>query len=238
MNRLKLMKLVFVTSITGMLNSYGQQSFYSRAPDSPVINFVTAPSSTNETKINGSPYLEETFTQGKVIKKGKTQLVAMMRYNAYTNEVEIKDGSMKEGYSSLYKRSEFKAIIGDKTYGIHVFKDNDGALRSSYFIELNQGDTKLLFKPEAILRQARRPDTSYGRYVPPTYVWNNSYYIIDNGNSGDENYAVETRLSKRRILKYLNTDTESLKQYIKREDLNLRHKEDVVDLFHFYNTLD
>ena len=237
MKKNSLKNLAFVFGIMCYFHSFAQQTLYSRAPDSPVINFVTSNSSIDEAKTKGSPYLDKNFVQGKVVRKGKTQLVANMRFNAYTNEVEIQDGTLKQGYASLYKRREFQAVIGGKTYSINVYKDKDGSLKSSYFVELNKGNLKLLFKPEVILRPARRPNTSYGRYVPPTYIWNSSYYIFDTTKPTEENYAVEIGLSKNNILKYTGNKKDVMKQFVKDSNLNLRREDDVISLLDYYNSI-
>ena len=57
------------------------------------------------------------------------------------------------------------------------------------------------------------------------------YYM----QKGDEP-AIETKLSKRKILSFLDDSSEVLKQFIKKNELNMRSESDIIILINFYNT--
>jgi hypothetical protein len=48
--------------------------------------------------------------------------------------------------------------------------------------------------------------------------------------------AIETKLSKRKILSFLDGNSEILKQFIKNNELNMRSESDIIKLINYYNT--
>lgn len=226
-----------VTIITLTLNTTYGQNAYSPIPEEGIVNFITSSTEIEPSKAKGSPYLNEEFIHGEVIVDDKVKEVGKMRYNAYRNEVEILDNISKDSYYSLLKRAYIRVEIGGRNYSIYTYVDSDKSIKTSYFSDLNDGKVKLLFKPEAILKQARRPSTSYEKYVPPTYVWNSSYYILDKVNTDSENHAVKVRLTKNNILGFTGTQKEEMKTYIKENKLNLRQEKDVINFLNYFNSL-
>lgn len=226
-----------VTIITLTLNTTYGQNAYSPIPEEGIVNFITSSTEIEPSKAKGSPYLNEEFIHGEVIVDDKVKEVGKMRYNAYRNEVEILDNISKDSYYSLLKRAYIRVEIGGRNYSIYTYVDSDKSIKTSYFSDLNDGKVKLLFKPEAILKQARRPSTSYEKYVPPTYVWNSSYYILDKVNTDSENHAVKVRLTKNNILDFTGTQKEEMKTYIKENKLNLRQEKDVINFLNYFNSL-
>lgn len=230
--------LVFKVVLLGLLCfKFGsaQQPAYSSAPDTHILSFISIDIDDNDSKAKGSPYVNECFEVGEVSINDKVQLKEKMRYNAYKNEIEVLDKNSPDSYYSLLKRAYISVEIGDTPYAIYTFVDSNGSVRTSYFSERNQGAIKLLFKPEAILRQGRKPATSYEKYVQPRYIWNNSYYILDNRNPSDNNHAYKVKLKKNSILDFTGGRKEEMKKYIKEQNLNLRREEDVISFLNYFN---
>ncbi|MEP2059847.1 MAG: hypothetical protein ABJJ05_18710 [Maribacter litoralis] len=231
----KYLMVIFVANFA--ISSINGQNAYSPVPEEGIVNFVTSSTEIEPSKAKGSPYLNEEFVHGEVIVNEKVEEVGKMRYNAYRNEVEILDNLSKDSYYSLLKRAYIKVEIEGKLYRIYTYVDNDKSIKTSYFTDLNEGGLKLLFKPEALLKQARSPSTSYEKYSPPTYVWNSSYYILDNRNKDKENHAVKIRLTKNNILDFTGSRKNEMKLYIKENKLNLRKEQDVITFLNYYNSL-
>lgn len=230
--------IIYLVVSLGMTVSknYGQQA-YSTSPENPIISFATQ-STVYDDKAKGSPYLNENFQYGEVEINDKLALTGKMRFNAYRNEVEILEDNKDDAYYSLLKRSYIKVRIGDKPYNIYQFKDKPGVgIRTSYFIELNAGPVVLLFKPEAKLKKGRTPSTSYDKYVPPTYVWSSSYYLVNKDN-GKDAVAVKVRLNKKDFLRFFGeSNQKELVDFIKAKELKVKHEEDAIKLVEFYNDL-
>ncbi|QWX83072.1 hypothetical protein H0I23_11480 [Cellulophaga sp. HaHaR_3_176] len=235
---IKITKLFTLTTIVlfCVKSSFAQQA-YSPVPEEGIVNFVTSTTEITDSKTNGTPYLNESFVDGEIIVNDKVELVGKMRFNAHGNEVEILNNDAIDSYYSLLKRSYISVRIGNKKYRIFTYKDSRDAVRTSYFSDLNEGGLKLLFKPESVLKQARRPSTSYEKYVPPTYVWNSSYYILDQSNKDQENHAIKIKLSKNNILDFTGDKKEEMKIYVKENKLNLKKEEDVISFLNYYNSV-
>ncbi|MEP3374651.1 MAG: hypothetical protein ABJL43_00910 [Maribacter dokdonensis] len=231
----KILTVIFIA--TFVINNVNGQNAYSPVPEEGIVNFVTSSTEIEPSKAKGSPYLNEEFVHGEVIVNEKVEEVGKMRYNAYRNEVEILDNLSKDSYYSLLKRAYIKVEIDGKLYRIYTYVENDKSIKTSYFTELNEGPLKLLFKPEALLKQARTPSTSYEKYSPPTYVWNSSYYILDNRNKDSENHAVKVRLTKNNILDFTGSKKNEMKLYVKGKKLNLRKEQDVIAFLNYFNSL-
>tara|TARA_R110001583_G_scaffold149335_1_gene301350 strand:- start:7432 stop:8142 length:711 start_codon:yes stop_codon:yes gene_type:complete len=234
----KMIKKFTVFTIAALaFNSVNAQNAYSPVPEEGIVNFVTSNTEIEPSKAKGTPYLNEDFVHGEVIVDDKVKEVGKMRYNAYRNEVEILDNISKDSYYSLLKRAYIKVEIDGKNYSIYTYVDSNESIKTSYFTDLNKGALKLLFKPEALLKQARSPSTSYEKYVPPTYVWNSSYYMLDETNANAENHAVKVRLTKKSILDFTGAQKEEMKLYVKENKLNLRQEADVIIFLNYYNSL-
>lgn len=220
-----------------VMKSYGQQA-YSATPENPILSFTTK-STVYDEKAKGSPYLNEDFQYGEVEINDKLALTGKMRFNAYRNEVEILEEDKNDAYYSLLKRSYIKVKIGDKPYNIYQYRDNSEGIRTSYFVELNDGPVILLFKPEAKLKKGRAPSTSYDKYIPPTYVWSNSYYLVNKDKGDKDAIAVKVRLNKKDFLRFFDESDheEVVESFIKSQGLKVKREEDALKLVKFYNNL-
>ncbi|MGB2759998.1 MAG: hypothetical protein WBC58_08560, partial [Maribacter stanieri] len=153
----KILTVIFIA--TFVINNVNGQNAYSPVPEEGIVNFVTSSTEIEPSKAKGTPYLNDEFVHGEVIVNDKVEEIGKMRYNAYRNEVEILDNISKDSFYSLLKRAYIKVEIGGKMYSIYTYVDNDESIKTSYFTNLNEGNLKLLFKPEALLKQARSPST-------------------------------------------------------------------------------
>lgn len=182
-----------------------------------------------DVEIEGTPFMNPTYKQGETVINGKSKTKALMRYNAYYDSIELLDEN--KGPRKLLRRKSIEAVFDGKTYKIYTYSDF-GKIREGYFNPLNEGETKLLFKPKKIFIQAEKPENGYDKYDPPTYKDISTYYIV----KGDAP-AIKTKLSKKQILKHLGKNTQQIKNYMTAEKLNLKKENDVIQLIDYYNSL-
>lgn len=199
-------------------------------PEGAPVNFLTKNKSYEDVEAAGSPYLEEEFKYGRVYAYDSLQIKGEMRYNAYKSEIEVAEKD--DSYFSLLKRPYITVQIEDDWFKMLPYKDENDLDRVAYFNPLNQGEAVLLFKPEVKLRRGRVPNTSYDRYVPPTYLDISSYYI----KLGEEP-ARKIRLKKKDLLQALKAKKEAVVEYVKENDLKLNRESDAIRLINYYNTL-
>ena len=181
-----------------------------------------------EVPIDGSPYMNEIFKKGKTIINGKHTSDALMRYDAYRDAIEIKNEN--DIARTLLRRSNIVADIDGTIYMVREYRES-GENKLGYFNPLNEGYARLLKKPKKIFVQAENPENGYDTFKPAKYQDISMYYI----QKGDEP-AIETKLSKRKILSFLDDSSEILKQYIKKNELNMRLESDIIQLINYYNT--
>ncbi|SEL51430.1 hypothetical protein SAMN04488008_10484 [Maribacter orientalis] len=181
-----------------------------------------------EVPIDGSPYMNEIFKKGKTIINGKHTSDALMRYDAYRDAIEIKNEN--DVARTLLRRSNIVADIDGTIYMVREYRES-GENKLGYFNPLNEGYARLLKKPKKIFVQAENPENGYDKFKPAKYQDISMYYM----QKGDEP-AIETKLSKRKILSFLDDSSEILKQYIKKNELNMRLESDIIQLINYYNT--
>tara|TARA_R110000744_G_scaffold153942_1_gene268519 strand:+ start:371 stop:1060 length:690 start_codon:yes stop_codon:yes gene_type:complete len=181
-----------------------------------------------EVPIDGSPYMNEIFKKGKTIINGKHTSDALMRYDAYRDAIEIKNEN--DIARTLLRRSNIIADIDGTIYMVREYRES-GENKLGYFNPLNEGYARLLKKPKKIFVQAENPENGYDTFKPAKYQDISMYYI----QKGDEP-AIETKLSKRKILSFLDDSSEILKQYIKKNELNMQSESDIIQLINYYNT--
>jgi hypothetical protein len=181
-----------------------------------------------EVPIEGSAYVNETYTMGKTYVNGR-EMNLLMRYNAISDQVEMIDKRQKR--FNLLKRLDLKAEIEGKTYVLKDFYEN-GALKQAYFNPLNEGKVVLLFRPKKVFIQAERPENGYDTYDPPRYKDDSRYYL----QRGVEP-AEEISLSKGQVLRFLRDQSSEVKAYIRQHDLKLRDEAEIIQVLEFYNGL-
>ena len=175
--------------------------------------------------VQGSPYLSEGFVNGMVhTDKGKPY-AAMLRYNGYSDQIEMKD---MDKTISLLKRDYISATIAGKKYAIKNYKGKD-AEKQGYFVVLNEGGFQLLLKQEKEFVDGKEANTSYGNSIPAKFVEKNTYFL-KNGDMA----AVETKLKKKDILKLLENRQELL-DFVSDNGLKLKTEAEVIKLLNFAN---
>ncbi len=182
-----------------------------------------------EVPIEGSPYFVELYVVGNTFVNGRNVRL-LMRYNAFSDQIEMKDKYQKS--FNMLKRKDLEAHFGGKTYRIMDYVEN-GKKKQGYFNPLNEGYVTLYYKPKKVFVQAEKPENGYNDYSPPTYKDVSTYYL----QLGSQQ-AVEINLNKRQLLKYLRDEHFSdIKQYVSDNDLKLKTEKEVLQLLNYYNSL-
>ncbi|WP_224485522.1 hypothetical protein [Robertkochia aurantiaca] len=216
--------LLFFISMTG----YSQINL-GESGQGGAINFVTR-SSVTEFKAQGSPYLNEEFQVGKILVNGEAKITALLRYNGYNNEIQIKEAEDKFGV--IDKSSQYSAIIGNDRFEIRSYINNRDQVRTSYFIVLNEGPVKLLLKPEIKLRRGKEAQTPYERDEAPRFFESFSYYL----QQADEP-AREIRLKRSQILSSLKGAKGKIEKLVEDQDLSYKEEKDVIKIIEAYNAI-
>ncbi|WP_127137546.1 hypothetical protein [Flagellimonas oceanensis] len=219
-------KLNILTLLTATVGA--AQVNFTNPDEGAVVSFQTTAIEPKETKTEGSPYFDENFKYGQVLVNGKVKTIGNLRYNAANSEIELQKGDKE--YSAVLKRNYISARIDDKLYRLYPYLDdsNNETTRIGYFIPLNEGKIKLLYKPEKKLRRGRTGATNYDRTVPPRFIDISDYYI----QKGEE---PATKIYLRNKYFYDLLGKENIKDFIKKNDLRLNKEEDAIKVMQYIN---
>ena len=182
--------------------------------------------------IQGSPYANEVFINGNVYQNDK--LVSknlFLRYNIYSDEVEIKTGDGGNDYGALLKNPETFAKIGSEVY---IFVQKDGSSTNGhYFTIVTAGDHFDLYKKTvATFKAPYKGKTSYDTDRPGKFTQSNTYYLVSKAGIFKE---LPARRSK--ILKAIGAKEKELGSYIKSNKLDISKEVDLSKLVGYYNTI-
>ncbi|QBA64922.1 hypothetical protein [Muriicola soli] len=178
--------------------------------------------------VQGSPYANEEFVLGKVYAKGQDPYNGLLRYNAYQDGIEMKTD---KGVITLLKREYLSAMIDGKLYRIENYKNN-GAIRKTYFVEMNKGHARLLLKQGKKFVEEQSATSSYSRDKPAKFEDENSYYIITEGNPG-----IEVKLRSKDIIAALPDHKKEVEAFAKKNKLKMKTEEEVIQVMAYYNSL-
>ncbi|MEM0931614.1 MAG: hypothetical protein AAF575_00960 [Bacteroidota bacterium] len=205
------------------------ESFVIDSPFNNLFTFTTK-SSSYANEVQGSPYLQEEFKRGGVYKNNELLVKVKMRFNAHRGEMEFI--GVNDSIYILGKAKELWAELDSRNYKILLFKNKIGQIRNAYFNKLNEGNLKLLFKPQIDFRKGKESYDSYRPKVRPAFIKNSSYYA----KIGD-NPANKINLNRKNVLKLLSKEKEEMLLFVKKNKLDLRTETDVIRLFTYYNSL-
>lgn len=181
--------------------------------------------------IKDEAYANPDFVQGKIFQED--QLIkddVPMRYNAYADEIEIKNNPSDENYGALIKSPDiFVKMFRD----IYVFVPYEGSNdKGGYFNVLSDGKTYDLYKKtKATFREPQKAQTSYQRDSPPSFPKTVTYYLVQNGT------FLEMPSNKSKILKMMDSKKSEMKKYIKDNNIDLDKEADMIKTISYFDSL-
>lgn len=214
--------ITFALFVNGMV--MGQATTRVDLPTEYVRNTTVGNNSLPE-NVQGSPYFTEGFVSGKVYTEKGEPYSAMLRYNGYNDQIEMKD---MDKTIALLKRDYITASFGGKNYAIKKYKAKSSE-KQGYFVVLNDGAIQLLLKQEKEFIDGKEANTSYGNKIPPKFAERTTYYL-KNGDLA----AVPTKLKKKDILGLLENKKE-LADFVSSNGLKLKSEAEVIKLLNFAN---
>lgn len=194
---------------------------------------------TNAIALNtvGSPYINENFEPCKVYYNDELVGNLFYRHNAFSNEIEIKDSSLpEETPTSLATMKQLKVIDLNTghTISMMTYENKEGLIKNGYFYSMLEGmNYNLLFKKNVKFTEGTKPVNSMVRPTPNKYSQFVEYYYIKDGSK----YAEIIPTNKGRFVKTFAPDNQDeLKDYIKKQNINLKKEEDLIKIFKYLNS--
>lgn len=211
--------------------SNSQYDLYSRTIDINEKSLSFGLTEAEFASIKDEAYANPNFITGNIYQED--QLIKSgvpMRFNAFADEIEIKRNRSDKAYSALVKDPSIFVKMGTDLYLLVPYKgsNEDGG----YFNVLYDGKTYDLYKKtKATFREAQKAKTTYGRDMPPSFSKTTAYYLVDDGQ------FLEIPSSNKRILKMMDSKKSEMKDYIKKNKLDLSNERDLINVITHFDSL-
>lgn len=224
------MRKTLLLAVPAVMISYQTTTAQGPTMELPTVYIQNTVTGSNRmpTNVLGSPYLNEEFKMGTVTIKNEESYKSYLRYNAYNDEIEMKDGATT---TAVMKRDYITVRLGADVFSIHTYAYEEG-VKDGYFNALNEGKAQLLRRRKVYLKAAQAATSSYSQDKPPKFEMEESFYISINGET-----AQPVRLNKKGVLSLFSDYQTDLSSYVKENKMKLKSTEEVVKLLEYYNTL-
>jgi hypothetical protein len=175
----------------------------------------------------GTQYLNEIYQQGTAIIDNDKEESRLMRYNAYTDEMEFLSKEQKP--LKLLKSENIVVILDDLRYEVkyYTFKNK---VAKGYFNPLNKGEVVLYLQPKKRLLRGEAPAHGYEDIKPAMYETKFEYYL-----KKGKQPITKIDLGKKDVLYYLRDRRTDVKDFVNKNKLKLRKVADVITLLNYYN---
>jgi hypothetical protein len=238
--------MIFIT-LPAMSQSFGastqqlDRSTYDMNELRKLMNTKVKNNTITFNEIKGSPYMNERFVLGEFFLNGKSFGNFNLRYNIFNDQVEIlSDDSFdnlngeEPKYDAFLKADNSKVVLDGKTIKSYYYNDENGNTTNSYFIQVNQTDKyTLLLRKRCVLTPAEKAATPNQADRAAKFTVYDDYYILDKRDQ----YPKKIELKQRKLLRVFPKQAEALKEFMKKEDINLKEENDLVKLTNYMSTL-
>lgn len=226
----KLLLLITLITFNSILGQQGLQNLGGNAQIALTDFSNKRTSSPPPLNITGSQYFELDFKESKleyferVIKDS-----GYMRYNAYTDEVEMADTPYQNNSDLvLIKSKDVIPTINGQRYEYLPHRLNKENTKIGYLIKVYEGSKYTLYtKKSKKFMEAKIARTSLENSFPPRYVDDSKTYISISGNT-----PIAIKNSKKTVLKFFNNSS-GLKKFIKNEKIKFNKTESIIKVVEY-----
>lgn len=188
----------------------------------------------DEPDIQGSAYTSETFLPGKLYHKNEFESNVFYRYNAYSEEIEIKSTNAPGMPINALLRDKNISIenVEGKPMSFKTFIDKKGLTQNGYLTEMYKGKYTLYKRSDVKYTQPQKAQNSFVPATPARFSKFTEYYLELEGR----NRIDELELKKSKLLKLVDdSDREALKLYLKENKLKIKDENDILKALLFLN---
>lgn len=184
--------------------------------------------------LKGSPYVNEEFLLGKIYNENEVIFDNLqLRYNAFSDEIEIRNSEKgkKLDYGAIKRNSDEFIKIFNTVYVFVAFESSK--IPGHYYEVLStQKAFDLYKKTKVIFHPPIDAVTSYDKNRPAEFKQTNTYYLVDKKGK-----FYELPSNKNKLLKALSKENIKVKEYAKRNKMNLTKEKDLIQLVSYYNSM-
>lgn len=180
--------------------------------------------------ISGSQYFDLDFKPARLSYFGKEiNNAGFMRYNGFTDEIEITDsGNVENSELILLKSDKVVPIINNVIYEYLPFRINESNTKIGYLVKIYEGTRiKLYLRKNKQFMEAKIARTSLENSFPPRYVDNIETYISIEGDT-----PVVLKNSKKAFLDLFNNRSD-VKKFIKNKKIKFNKTESIIKIVEY-----
>ena len=184
--------------------------------------------------IDGTIYVNENFTLGTLYAKEEAFKKQYIRYDAYNDEIELKETLESSVVRSMVKHPLYSCSVNGNEYYYLGYTDEDGNPQKGYLTPVVTGDDYTLFvKHIKVFKEGKPAKTSLDNSFPHRFLDKTEYYVSVNGES-----PVFLKTRKSEVLSMFSEDDQkTIKDYFKEKRPNVKDGDDLLNLFVYANTL-
>ena len=191
--------------------------------------------STQVSEIKGSPYLAENFQKANLFYDDKAIGSLYARYNAYSNEMEVKKTNLEEEqFMALVKDENLKIVFPDKQLQFVSLIDEKGKKHEDYLIAVKEGNKYGVFERLTVnYKEGRKAENSMVADVPNRFTQSTEFYLKDNAT----NIIAQLPGKKSKLLNlFPEKDRGQVASLIKKNKLDLKDAADLIKICDFMNS--
>lgn len=184
---------------------------------------------------SGSPYLKESFSPCKLYSDNEQLGSFYYRYNAYSDEIELKESLSSPQISSLVQNKQFRLIDGSNIYTYNTIVSKKNEHSEGHLNLLEDGEHFSLFRKDFVTFKKGAPAAnSMVRATPDKFTNFTEYYYVDKGSGNEQAYFLDNNL-KNFLNSQKKNEKEKIKTIIKDQKLNPKKEADLILLFRLLN---
>jgi len=210
---------------------FGQEVDHSRLyiDNVRILKEAQGESNSIPNSVEGSRYINEEFLTGTFRSSSK---VYSFRYNAYHDEMEVKNGDEVNAIIKIYN-FPITLSVGNKVYQVFDYENNEEKTKGFFVVLTDAKNIKLLLKEEIKFYPEKPAKSGYQPQKAATFKrFVDSHYITYGNNT-----AEKLPNKKAEFFKIFGNNSEQIKNYIKENKLKYNKTEDLVQIFNYYNGL-
>lgn len=184
--------------------------------------------------IDGTIYLDESFKIGGLYQNGVAFKRMYMRFDAYNDEVELRESPDSDVTRSMVKNEEYSCSINGDEFMYMQYADDKGATVKGYLSPLVKGGEYVLYEKRVkVFKEGKPAKTSLERGFPHRFLDKVEYYVSVNGGTPEYMKAKKSEV----LDMFSDEDQKKVKQFMKDKHINLGDNMGLANLFAYANTL-
>ena len=243
-------KLILLSFFLGSISIYAQTSgqiatYTANSADGGVsdalYNYATgsisdkmAKANSQDDNIEGSPYMSNIFNYGQLYYGDELAGNVYYRYNAYNEEIEIKQNNTEtEPIRGLGKDKKIKLIANGKPMSFKTFTDKNGNTQNGYLTLLSDGDYKLYKHLKVTFKEAKKAENTFVKGTPAKFSQSTEYYL----ESPDGKRVDEIQFNTKKLLNVVDKEKqEGLKNYLKENKIKVNNEVSLYKVLNYLNS--